>query len=197
MFKKQWRYVQVTLKRVFSQKKNTPQAIAKGAMAGVFLGMTPSVGFQILPAILIATALKGNRMVAVVMTFVSNPFTVMPIYAMDFFIGKILLPEFTNISFAKVEDLILDFSFSKFFNIGYETILVLWAGGIVVAIPSGILTYYIFLYLVSMFRKKQEERKEAKRLLRATVRLDKTVDGGEETLLTSASKTNEVVNSKK
>ena len=70
---------------------DTPQAIALGASVGMFIGMTPTVGLQMLLMIIVGTIIRANRLAGVAMVYISNPFTVLPIYWLDYWVGSLLL----------------------------------------------------------------------------------------------------------
>ena len=65
-----------------------PEAIARGVFIGIFVGLTPTVGGQTLLMILGCMALRGNFPSAFAVSWVSNPFTVAPLYWLFHGIGK-------------------------------------------------------------------------------------------------------------
>lgn len=63
-----------------------------GAVAiGLFSGLVPGP-LQILTALLLAVPLKKNLPVALLMTFYTNPFTIVPLYLLAYAYGQLLLP---------------------------------------------------------------------------------------------------------
>jgi uncharacterized protein (DUF2062 family) len=66
---------------------DTPHAIALGTAIGMFLAMTPTVGIQIILAATICTVIRANRVAAVIMVFISNPLTMVPIYWLSYGLG--------------------------------------------------------------------------------------------------------------
>ncbi|MGM0672205.1 DUF2062 domain-containing protein [Thioalkalivibrio sp.] len=60
--------------------KSGPEAMARGVAIGLFIGLTPTVGFQTVLMIILCIALAGNFPTALVASFVSNPFTTAPLY---------------------------------------------------------------------------------------------------------------------
>jgi uncharacterized protein len=60
--------------------KGDPESISRGIGIGLFIGLTPTVGFQTAMMITICILLAGNFPVAFATSFVSNPFTMAPIY---------------------------------------------------------------------------------------------------------------------
>lgn len=54
---------------------DTPDRIARGIWAGVFISFTPLFGFHFFFAVLIAKLMKGNILASLMATFVGNPLT--------------------------------------------------------------------------------------------------------------------------
>ena len=54
---------------------NSPERIARGIWAGVFITFTPLFGFHFVAAALLARLMKGNMLAGLMATFVGNPFT--------------------------------------------------------------------------------------------------------------------------
>jgi len=54
---------------------DSPERIARGIWAGVFITFTPLFGFHLFLAALIAKLMKGNILASLMATFVGNPFT--------------------------------------------------------------------------------------------------------------------------
>jgi uncharacterized protein (DUF2062 family) len=76
------------------ETNDPPQRIARGVAAGTFIAVSPTVGFQTVLTLLLATLVRGNRLVAVAMTFVLNPFIFVPPsywYFPSYYLGTFLL----------------------------------------------------------------------------------------------------------
>lgn len=54
---------------------DSPERIARGVWAGVFITFTPLFGFHFVAAIILAKIMKGNILASLMATFVGNPFT--------------------------------------------------------------------------------------------------------------------------
>ncbi len=63
-----------------------PIHMARGAAIGILLGMTPLIGLQIALAVPLAAMVRASRVMAIAFTFVSNPWTMLPLF---FFQGKV------------------------------------------------------------------------------------------------------------
>lgn len=60
--------------------KGEPEAIARGVAIGLFIGLTPTVGFQTALMLAACLLLAGNFPMAFAASFISNPFTTAPFY---------------------------------------------------------------------------------------------------------------------
>ena len=64
---------------------------ALGFGVGVFSGCFPLFGFQTLMGVFLAKIFKGNSIFAAVGTWISNPFTYVPLYYFNYRVGSLLL----------------------------------------------------------------------------------------------------------
>ena len=78
-------------------QRGTPGRQARGLAAGIFCGCFPLFGIQTILGILLANFLKGNKVLAAIGTWISNPFTSLPLYWLNYEIGRGLLKTQTNI----------------------------------------------------------------------------------------------------
>tara|TARA_Y100001968_G_scaffold297456_1_gene306463 strand:+ start:57036 stop:57488 length:453 start_codon:yes stop_codon:yes gene_type:complete len=72
-------------------EKGSPAQRARGMAVGVFSGCFPFFGFQSLLGIMLASFFRGNRLIAICSTWISNPLTYVPLYWFNFKIGSLLL----------------------------------------------------------------------------------------------------------
>ncbi len=73
------------------EQEGSPLQRAVGFGLGIFSGCFPFFGLQTLMGIFLARILKGNSLLAAVGTWISNPFTYVPLYFFNFRVGSILL----------------------------------------------------------------------------------------------------------
>jgi uncharacterized protein len=71
--------------------KDSPRKIALSFGIGVFVGMSPLLGFHTLLGILVAWVFRLNKFVTIVGVYVTNPWTIVPIYTFSTWIGARLL----------------------------------------------------------------------------------------------------------
>ena len=76
---------------LFWNQDGNPYFNAKGISVGVFSGCFPFFGFQTLMGLSLARLIKGNLVLAAIGTFISNPFTYIPLYIFNFKVGSFFL----------------------------------------------------------------------------------------------------------
>ncbi|TGG85780.1 MAG: DUF2062 domain-containing protein [Aphanocapsa feldmannii 277cV] len=84
------RRLRIWLLRLWSLEGSAAQR-SRGLAAGVFAGCFPFFGFQTALGLALATLVRGNRLLAALGTWISNPFTYVPIYWFNFELGNRLL----------------------------------------------------------------------------------------------------------
>lgn len=67
--------------------------IAKGAVIGAFLGFSPLLGAHIPISILLCYVFRANVAVAILATYVSNPFTILGLAWMQVKLGQWMMPD--------------------------------------------------------------------------------------------------------
>ena len=86
---------------LFLKQNGSPFFNAKGVAVGVFCGCFPFFGFQTLLGLFLARVAKGNLFLAAIGTWISNPFTYVPLYFFNYKVGSSLLKNSSDIIFDK------------------------------------------------------------------------------------------------
>lgn len=73
------------------RQEGSPGQRARGLAAGVFMGCFPFFGLQMLLSVALASLVRGNHLLAAAGTWVSNPFTYVPLYWLNYQLGCLLL----------------------------------------------------------------------------------------------------------
>jgi uncharacterized protein (DUF2062 family) len=123
----------------------TPDEIAKGFALGIFIGMTPTFGFQIALAVFFAFLLKENKLAAIIGVFITNPVTAPFIYALEYESGRILL----GMDHAKFP---AELTFSALAGLGWDVLLPLCLGSLIYGILCAGLSYALVLRLIPSVR---------------------------------------------
>lgn len=74
-----WRRAIEYIRHRIRRLPDTPEKIGRGVWAGVFASFTPFFGLHFVIAALLAKALRGNVLAALIGTFFGNPLTFVPI----------------------------------------------------------------------------------------------------------------------
>lgn len=73
--------------------QSSPEQLARGLAVGIFWGSFPFFGTQMVVSIALATLVRGNKFMAALGTWVSNPVTDGPIFFFNFQVGRWLLQD--------------------------------------------------------------------------------------------------------
>ena len=131
--------------------KASAHSIALGMAVGVFVGFLPIIPFQTIGAVALAFLVRANKITAALGTWVSNPVNMIPFYSMLFFVGQLVLP-FSEVSFViNAEQLELE----KMLEHGWQVVLVMIVGGVILGIPSALIAYVITLRAVLAYRRRR------------------------------------------
>lgn len=137
--------------------KTGPEAIARGVAIGLFIGLTPTVGFQTVLMIILCVALAGHFPTAFVASFVSNPFTTAPLYWGFHELGKAVFRHVPLLSHES-EAWYLQ-------GIGDEITFTL-LGSLLIATPAGVGGYALARWLHRVWKTRRDRRIAVRRARR-------------------------------
>jgi len=151
--------------------RETPEDIARGMALGLFIGMTPTMGFQMPIALAASTIFKENKIASVLGVWITNPLTAPAIYFFNYKVGAFVMgKEVTFPASAGLEALV---------SMGADILLPLWLGGFVVGVIVGAFGYFSTLRAVRVYRGKRElikkKLREEKELIAAKLLHEKEV----------------------
>lgn len=138
------RYLTLRLMRM----QATPRAIARGFAAGAFSGLFPFFGLQIIIAVTLCVPLRGNKIAAAAATWISNPFTYVPIYLFNLQVGRWLLGQQQPVMPEELD-------YSNWLEWGREMILSLLLGCTVMGLITGVICYFLGLEVVRRLRRRR------------------------------------------
>lgn len=142
LWQRKLRYLYLRLIRL----RSTTPAIARGLAVGVFAGLFPFFGAQTILGLVLAMAVRGNKLTAAVGTWISNPLTYVPIYIFNFNVGQLILGTdelSTDVDWTSTEELL---------KAGWAFGITLMLGCVVVGAIAGILSYFLGLWLIPRIR---------------------------------------------
>ena len=79
------------------KQDGTPAERARGVVVGIFSGCFPFFGLQSMLGICLASMVRGHHLLAAVGTWISNPFTYIPLYLFNYKVGAFLLGKEDNL----------------------------------------------------------------------------------------------------
>jgi len=127
---------------LFWDQDGSPYFNAKGMAVGVFSGCFPFFGFQTLLGIFFARLINGNLILAAIGTWISNPFTYLPLYIFNFKIGSLFFKnQSESISF---NELIGSDLWSQGWIFTSRLLIGSFLVGLFLAFFIGFLTFYLY-----------------------------------------------------
>ena len=139
----------------FLKIRGKPRDIAMGFALGLFVGMTPFMGFQTIIVLPLAALFKANKISAAAAVWISNPLTAPVLYGITYFTGAKLFglsrigPPPPNLENLTLLDLL-----HKAPHVLYMMIV----GGVVLGIPLAVAGYFFTLKAVRRYRQGIQQR---------------------------------------
>lgn len=147
----------------FIRLKATPEHIARGFAIGIFWGMFPLPGIQMLTAVVTAALLRGSKVAAIAGTWLGNPLTTLPLTALNLHVGHTLLGRtWTDIPLQKFQ------SVEDFLELGSTTIAIYLLGCLVTGVVGAALSYVIGIPLVAFIQKQAADKRRRKTVTAVT-----------------------------
>lgn len=149
--------------------RSSPRAIAGGFAIGTFIAFTPTVGVQIILAVIMATFLEVNRPAAMIPVWITNPITVAPIYTFNYWLGLKFCngPPLSEVSslfidigktMARLEFWNIKDQFMAVLHMGKETLIPLLVGSLAIGIVAAGFVYFFSIKLLSIFFSRRAQR---------------------------------------
>jgi len=147
-----------------------PHYVSLGMAIGVFIGITPTIPFHTIIAVALAVRLKASKPAAILGVWVSNPMTVVFLYFACYKTGFLFFENTTG-AFESIERLIHHLEsdirlsekvsyFNGFIKTQARMFLVMNFGGLLLGLPSGLITYIITKGFFTRLRGNKKLRDE-------------------------------------
>jgi uncharacterized protein (DUF2062 family) len=149
--------------------RGSPESIGLGVAIGIFVACSPLLGIHLVMAVVLATLLGANRPAALATSFLNNPATFVPVYAMEYWVGSFfwsgppvarvkqvlaeVLDQFTGSSVLNMREhaaLVLE--------LGKDVFIPMMIGGTLMGLVAGTAVYFPAVALVRKLRGKREKR---------------------------------------
>lgn len=151
----------------FIRLKGEPKALAMGTAIGVLIGLTPTIPFHTVLILGLTMVTRTSAIAGIIASWVvCNPLTYLPIYYLSMVAGNWITPY--ELNWRRIQHLLesltshegLLHSLREVSGLGFETIVVMLLGGLVLALPFTILSYYFALHLFTQIRRRKRERRK-------------------------------------
>ncbi len=151
-----------------------PYILARGVAIGVFVGLTPTVPFHTVLVIFFSIVFKGNILAGLISSYlISNPVTLPFQYYFAWQIGSFFMPNAAT--WDDVMQLLNNFHQLGFLEGGRHFLLEsgritlnLLLGGVILAAPFGVVSYFLAQYIYYRRQKRKYElflkKRQTKRL---------------------------------
>ncbi|TAF54994.1 MAG: DUF2062 domain-containing protein [Oscillatoriales cyanobacterium] len=149
-----WRWLSA-LRHRLRQVRDRPHSIACGLGVGVFASCLPLFGGQTAIGVLLAILLRGNKLCAALGTWLSNPFTYLPMFWLNYNLGLLLLPSFRapdRLRWDSLDDMLQQMR---------DISIPLGVGSVVMGLLLGSITYAASLSILTLRNQRIERRRQA------------------------------------
>ena len=128
--------------------KENPRKIATAFAVGVFIGMSPLLGIHTVLGLLAAWLFRLNRLITLVGVYVTNPWTIVPIYSFGTWFGAKLIG---------MHNLIPEIDWTQITLLGFlngfrPLLLPFLIGSTAVGIISAVASYFVIYKAAKKYR---------------------------------------------
>ncbi|MEM9137331.1 MAG: DUF2062 domain-containing protein, partial [Cyanobacteria bacterium P01_F01_bin.42] len=149
----------------FVRLRGSAESVARGLGVGAFAGMFPIFGFQTIVGILLAFLVRGNKFAAMAATWISNPLTYIPLYALNYHIGRRLLnAEPVQIGYQNIRDV------SIILERGMDFAIALFIGSCITGVIMGTFAYLMGYRLSLRLKRYYQQRYRRRQQLSSLVK---------------------------
>ncbi len=130
----------------FWKQKGSSYYNSKGLAVGVFSGCFPFFGLQTLIGIFLAHIIRGNLTLAAIGTWISNPFTYIPLYIFNYKVGSLFIKSSSglNIQSGFIDNQI----WQRGWLFSSRLLLGSFLVGSVLGVISGLIAYLIYKFIL-------------------------------------------------
>ncbi|PIE56792.1 MAG: hypothetical protein CSA34_02180 [Desulfobulbus propionicus] len=150
----------------FKRLRGSPRSLALGAALGAAIGVTPTLPFHTVLIIGTTMVFRVSTIAGIIAaTIVSNPFTFALHYYAAWWLGDLIFPH--RLTWKKLEGLLnqlrsdgLIHAWQTISSLGVDTLLVMTTGGLLLALPFGLLFYIFGLRFFESLQKKRLKKQQ-------------------------------------
>jgi hypothetical protein len=132
--------------------RGDPRKLAWGMALGVFIGVTPTIPFHNIMALTLAPLFRVSVVTAFIGIYICNPLTIPPLYFAAYEVGRLLVFRDEVLSLPETFDM------NSLMDLLWRGGLALQVGGLIIAIPPAIASYFLTLWAVKRYRQQKAQR---------------------------------------
>lgn len=144
----------------FIRIRGDPKDISFGLALGIFMGISPIFGFQLILAVLIAALLKWNKIAAAMGTLISNPLTTPFIYPFAYLVGSSVMGTTTKNHLVIPRDLA---TAGRMLEEAPQLLLEMTLGTVLIGLPLALLGYFLSYVALIRYRETIRDKMAARR----------------------------------
>ncbi|OGP04427.1 MAG: hypothetical protein A2Z91_00455 [Deltaproteobacteria bacterium GWA2_38_16] len=129
----------------------SPERVLRGISVGVFFGCTPFLGIHMLFAFVTAAVINGNKILAVISTWIMNPLTLVPLFILDYRVGRFLFYPSLSLTVEFSEKNLT--SIRSIIGLGWDVFGACSLGGVIVGLILALIFYVMMRPLYHYFRR--------------------------------------------
>lgn len=138
--------------------------VADGLGIGMFITFLPIVGIQMYVAFFFTWLFRKNKLVAVLSVWITNPFTIVPIYLFNYKVGELLYHP--NVNYSELVTALENWDFEALTSMSLDLLLVLWIGSAIVGLVAAIVSRWVCLKYYDRLKSRvvKNQKKDLKEI---------------------------------
>jgi len=128
-----------------------PHKLALAFAIGVFVAFSPWIGLHIISCLFFAWIFRVSRFVVLTATFVNNPWTMVPIYAFNLWLGVHITGGSITVPAINWSEI----GFRDLFTVLKPFLWPFIIGSLMVGTAVGVLSYFVFFWAVRKYRRAE------------------------------------------
>jgi len=128
-----------------------PHYVALGMAIGVFVSITPTMPFHTVIAVTLAFGFRCSKPAAAIGVWFANPVTIPFFYWAGYKVGLLFWGNSSDLDIQKYE------SVFEIFKLGWDVLLAMILGGILIGIPTAVVFYFITRKIFVKLRSRTQK----------------------------------------
>lgn len=131
---------------------SSTQDVADGLAIGIFIAFLPIIGIQMYVSFMLTTFLKKNWQIAVLSAWISNPFTFVPLYLFNYWVGTWFFN--VSVSISEMEVALKNWNWEAIASMSLEVLEPLFLGSAIVGIVAAFISRALCLKYYPAIKEK-------------------------------------------